>query len=288
MNLSLRLTCLVLSFVVTACATQPTSTAMPDLENPAVVKSLTKFATDPYTKGSAYAAPDLSPVQYKNLYLVAVLPAGKSWVYQVYVRDQYRETWRFYDRAFDIDGTQLAFTSLERETDDCRYSCGFYENMVVTVSRQYLDQRRTRGLNFKILGSKGGERIVVIPPGYLAGFLDATQSIVGASASSQQASPSSGNSKAVGATAPNTPSEKLVGKRFDPSKVDTFTPGSTTIQEARNLLGTATAESAMANGATLLQWQYVAGSLTGASSAHVAILFDQSGKMIRVTHKFVQ
>lgn len=76
------------------------------------------------------------------------------------------------------------------------------------------------------------------------------------------------------------------GNKFDLAKVDQLQPGTSTRSDAVQLLGTPSAESAMPKNMTLLQWQYSQGSLVGGSGAHVAILFDQGGKMVQVTHKF--
>lgn len=77
-----------------------------------------------------------------------------------------------------------------------------------------------------------------------------------------------------------------MGQKFDPAKTDQLQPGVSTIAEATALLGQPAAESTDANGNKLLQWQYSQGTLVGGSGAHVAILFDSAGKMVRVTHKF--
>lgn len=76
------------------------------------------------------------------------------------------------------------------------------------------------------------------------------------------------------------------GNKFDISKVDQLKPGVSTTSDAIQLLGPATAESSYQNNTKLLQWQYSQGTLVGGSGAHVAILFDPAGKMVRVTHKF--
>ena len=76
-----------------------------------------------------------------------------------------------------------------------------------------------------------------------------------------------------------------IGHKFDPSALDTMRPGVTTIQDAEAALGKPQSTSAAANGGTLLQWMYTQGSVVGGSSAHVAVLFDKDGKMVRVTHR---
>ena len=76
------------------------------------------------------------------------------------------------------------------------------------------------------------------------------------------------------------------GNKFDPAKVDQLTPGLSTISDATILLGKPTSVSTAANGSKLLQWQFVQAVLLAGQGAHVAILFDQSEKMVRVTHRF--
>lgn len=77
-----------------------------------------------------------------------------------------------------------------------------------------------------------------------------------------------------------------IGHKFDPAGADRLTPGTSTMSDAIAVLGPTTAMSAGPNGSTLLQWQYSQGTLVGGSGAHLAILFDADGKMIRVTHRF--
>lgn len=76
-----------------------------------------------------------------------------------------------------------------------------------------------------------------------------------------------------------------IGTKFDVAKVDQLKPGVSMISDAVQLLGPPNAESSMHDNSKLLQWQYVRGTMVGGSSAHVAILFDASGTMVRVTHK---
>jgi outer membrane protein assembly factor BamE (lipoprotein component of BamABCDE complex) len=76
-----------------------------------------------------------------------------------------------------------------------------------------------------------------------------------------------------------------IGHKFDPEALDSMRPGVTTIQDAETALGKPASSSAAVNGGTLLQWIYTQGSVVGGSSAHVAVLFDKDGRMVRVTHR---
>ena len=76
-----------------------------------------------------------------------------------------------------------------------------------------------------------------------------------------------------------------VGHKFDANALDSMQPGLTTIQEASTKLGKPESISAAPNGGTLLQWMYSRGSLAGGSGAHVAVLFDNNGKMVKVIQR---
>ena len=79
-----------------------------------------------------------------------------------------------------------------------------------------------------------------------------------------------------------------IGNKFDPSRVYELTPGVSTVADARNSLGPPSSMSSYPDGRRLLQWIYTQGTLIGGSGAHVAILFDDEGKMMRITHQFQQ
>ncbi|MBW8833495.1 MAG: hypothetical protein JF606_29810 [Burkholderiales bacterium] len=64
-------------------------------------------------------------------------------------------------------------------------------------------------------------------------------------------------------------------------------PGESTINDAILVLGKPTSTSTLANGSTLLQWQYSQGTLIGGNGAHVAVLFDSRSRMVRVTHRTI-
>jgi len=75
-----------------------------------------------------------------------------------------------------------------------------------------------------------------------------------------------------------------IGNKFDPQDINLLTPQVSTISDATNLLGPPMAQSALPNGAMLYQWQYAQGTLVGGSGAHVAIIFDGEGIMVKVQH----
>ena len=78
------------------------------------------------------------------------------------------------------------------------------------------------------------------------------------------------------------------GAQFDPNLADRLQPGVSTVQDAAQLLGRPSAESRLANGEALMQWQYVTGTMVGGRGSHLAVLFDSNGRMIRIVHKWSQ
>lgn len=70
------------------------------------------------------------------------------------------------------------------------------------------------------------------------------------------------------------------------AKVDQLKPGVSTERDAVLLMGEPTARSARADGSMLLQWMERSRALFDAKAAHVAVLFDGAGRMVRVTHRF--
>ena len=69
------------------------------------------------------------------------------------------------------------------------------------------------------------------------------------------------------------------------SKASQLRTGITTVDEAVSVLGPPRSRSTMAAGGVLLQWMEMTRGFASAKGAHVAILFDASGKMVRVTHE---
>ena len=75
-----------------------------------------------------------------------------------------------------------------------------------------------------------------------------------------------------------------IGNKFDPQNINLLTPKVSSISDVTQLLGPPMAQSSMSDGSTLYQCQYAQGSLMGGSGAHVAILFDSKGTMVKVQH----
>jgi SmpA / OmlA family len=77
-----------------------------------------------------------------------------------------------------------------------------------------------------------------------------------------------------------------IGNKFDISRVDQLQPGISTEADAKALFGEPTSVSTNPNNHhELLQWSYSQGAIVGGNGAHLAISFDENGKMIAVIQK---
>jgi hypothetical protein len=68
------------------------------------------------------------------------------------------------------------------------------------------------------------------------------------------------------------------------NKATQLRPGVTTEAEAALLLGPPNSRT-VAGAGTLLQWFEMNTGLASAKAAHLAVLFDASGRMVRITHQ---
>lgn len=93
--------------------------------------------------------------------------------HQVYVADTYYGGWRFYQSATDSDGKDLEFTSINRSVGTCgRYTgCSHNEHVGISVSKAYLESKKTTGMRFRVYG-KGGQETFTLPGDYIADYLN--------------------------------------------------------------------------------------------------------------------
>ena len=91
--------------------------------------------------------------------------------FQIYVATVHGGRWHRYSSAWDSGGKQLETRSLGNDVDCSRYGCSYSEDVGVDITRAYLEAHRGSGLSLKVSGS-GGEVVVRVPGGYVAGFLE--------------------------------------------------------------------------------------------------------------------
>jgi hypothetical protein len=79
-----------------------------------------------------------------------------------------------------------------------------------------------------------------------------------------------------------------IGNDFDMAAAHSLTPGRSTVSDAIRELGSPTARSAAPNNGTLLQWQFIMGTVVGGQGKHLALLFDREGRFVKITHEAQQ
>lgn len=127
---------------------------------------------DDFKKMTNFKGPNASPDILQKLFLRAWKTDATGTIsYQIYVMDYYRGDWRFYNEAYDSNGTSLDTTIISRNVDSCsRYGCWHEEHLGLNVTRDYLESHQASGIRFKVSG-KAGENVFYIPSGYIKGFL---------------------------------------------------------------------------------------------------------------------
>jgi hypothetical protein len=131
----------------------------------------TRVTYDEFKKITQFRGANAS--QNNELYLRAWKDdRTKQITYQIYLTSFYGNAWRFYSEAYDSDGNQLDFLSIDRKVDSCggAYGCYFEETVGLNVSREYLQQHQETGVRYKISG-KAGEATGFLPAVYVKGFL---------------------------------------------------------------------------------------------------------------------
>lgn len=142
------------------------------------ISSKIKTDFDDFKKISNYKGPEESWGNCDSIFLRAwKSDTDKEATYQIYVMDYYSGEWRFYSHAFDDDGNALDFTSISRDVGSCsRYGgCSHYEHLGINVSRKYLENRKDKGIKFKISGN-AGEEVCALHSPYIKAFLVAVPS----------------------------------------------------------------------------------------------------------------
>jgi hypothetical protein len=76
--------------------------------------------------------------------------------------------WKFLDNASDITGNNLTVYQRDQRTNP---DATVEEDIVVITPRDYLESRKTQGLDIRITGTKG-YLIVKVPADYVVGFLE--------------------------------------------------------------------------------------------------------------------
>lgn len=143
----------------------------PNMNDPGDVAAATNVQRDEYGTSTIYKGPNIAIKPQDHLFIRATKADAGSVSYQIYVSVNYTGVWRFYNWAYDADGSTLDLTLYSRNFADCtRNDCAHNEHMGVDVKREYLAQHVQSGLRFWLSG-KAGKEAFFIPSGYIKAFL---------------------------------------------------------------------------------------------------------------------
>lgn len=152
-----------------SCKTLPTH----DWTRPQYTAERVLVQNDEFKKVVNFTGPNCAADPSDSVFLRAWKNRDGEITYQVYVRHMYTGSWRFYDSAWDSNGSRLDVTVISRDVRSCAGgTCSHDEHIGINVSQRYLDHAAMApaGMVFKIDG-KGGEHIFNVPPAYIEGFL---------------------------------------------------------------------------------------------------------------------
>lgn len=148
------------------------------VSSPQQVTDATKVKFDPYSDFYSISGMKLDLGGFPNITRVHMRggfnKSGDNEFVQLYVFYWSQTGWKFFNQASDISGTPLNVHQLARNINS---STSIEEHIAIDLPREFLENRKTQGLNIRILGSKGS-LIVEIPSSYLIGFLEKYDSAI--------------------------------------------------------------------------------------------------------------
>jgi hypothetical protein len=131
-----------------------------------------KIDKDEFSKVTTFIGPKIElGYDYINMRARRNRDNGKL-SYQIYIKDNYSGDWRFYDTAYDLNGTRLKLVNIHKEIKYCSNDyCSLNEHIGLNVHREYLEKSIENGIEVKIYGQTG-YAVFKLPGGYIEGFLD--------------------------------------------------------------------------------------------------------------------
>jgi len=152
---------LLITLVLAGCA---------NTSDPRAVANATRINFDPYSQLTSVWAATVIGSDFPNSIsydLRAGIPTRGQSFLQLYVRYWSQLGWYFLSSASDVEGTVLPLVQIDRNVDQ---SANVEEIVGVTLSRDYLENHKSSGLNIRIAGQRGSV-VVKVPGAYVAGFL---------------------------------------------------------------------------------------------------------------------
>jgi hypothetical protein len=146
--------------------------------NPQQVTDATLIKFDSYANSYSVSGMKLNMGGFPNITRIWMRGGfdkiGDNEFIQLYVFHWSQTGWKFLSQASDISGTPLLVRQLGRDVG----SGGIVEeHIAIDLPRDFLENRKTQGLNIKVLGSRGS-LIIEVPSAYIIGFLEKYDSTI--------------------------------------------------------------------------------------------------------------
>lgn len=151
--------------------------------DPLAIANRVQVKQDDFKRVTSFTGPNCALDQATDTLVIRAWKSRDGNIeYQIYVADEYLYEvirgglgWRFYSSAHDSDGNSLDTTVIARNVDWCgSYKCSYIEILGIGITREYLEERKDRGITVKVSG-KNGEEIFSIPAAYVQAFLSVSK-----------------------------------------------------------------------------------------------------------------
>lgn len=145
------------------------------LNEPAWVADQATLKRDEFRQTTTLRGPDIErdlaqKGDYARSHLRGTSASNGAERFHVYVAARLSGGFHDLSTARDQEGIAFPVAKLSRKEHCSEGSCGYYEHVMVTVSRAYLRARTRQDIGLRLSGP-GGEIAVTVPAGYVDGFL---------------------------------------------------------------------------------------------------------------------
>lgn len=103
-------------------------------------------------------------------YLRSTIKDGKPLFFQLYVTCTTESYAKRFNEAYDLNGDAFELVRIDTDVSVSSSTTKYFETVGILLSREYLDNSTTTGLEIQISGSSG-KQVVRLPAIYVEGFL---------------------------------------------------------------------------------------------------------------------
>lgn len=142
------------------------------------VYDATEVKVDSYRRTATVSAPTregdldvVTPDSHYRAHLRGVTAENGAESFQLYVATSLEEGWQNFRSSRDQQEIPLPVMKVDRKKRcDDKGVCVYYEHFAAKLSREFLEARRRRGIELRVMGN-GGESLVVVSPAEVDGFM---------------------------------------------------------------------------------------------------------------------